>query len=326
MTTITIGAIGDLLMKNPIIDSARTGHNNRYSFGPIFAGVAPYLRNNDLLIGNLETTFSGTPWFGGNPNRIGRYERRNMHTGNPLFNCPDELAATLRQTGFDVMTTANNHCADGGMYGLDRTLGILDRHGIKHTGTARSLRESQRLLVVRVKGIRVGILSYTYGTNRMPVSKKYKVNLIEPKKIVADIARIKKISDLVIVCLHFGREYRRMYNAEQRNLVNLCFKHGANAILGAHPHVLQPVVTKRIKDKYGVVKTRVAAYSLGNFLSPRLYNRIDTIRAMILKLNITKDAKGRTDITRVGRIPTIARSAKHGGRKVFRLTTEFGRR
>ncbi|MGO4376435.1 CapA family protein, partial [Paenibacillus sp. MCAF20] len=144
---------------------------------PIFAGVAPQLRNNDLLIGNLETTFSGTPGFGSNPNRVGRYELRNKRTGNPLFNCPDELASTLKKTGFHVMTTANNHCADGGMYGLNRTLGILDSLGIKHTGTARSLEESRGQLIMHVKGIDIGILSYTYGTNRMPVSQPHKVNL-----------------------------------------------------------------------------------------------------------------------------------------------------
>lgn len=327
MTTITIGAIGDLLMKNPIIDSARIGRTNRYAFGPIFAGVAPQLRNNDLLIGNLETTFSGTPWFGSNPNRVGRYELRNKRTGNPLFNCPDELASTLKKTGFHVMTTANNHCADGGMYGLNRTLGILDSLGIKHTGTARSLEESRGQLIMYVKGIDIGILSYTYGTNRMPVSQPHKVNLIEPRRIAADIDRIRRKSDFVIVCLHFGTEYRTRQNAEQRRLVALCFKHGANVVLGAHPHVLQPVVTSKVRDKYGVVKTRVAAYSLGNFLSHKLHNRIDTIRAMILKLTITKDAKGSTDIVRVGRIPTIARSFKQNGQKTFRLVTESrGRR
>ncbi|WP_419872761.1 CapA family protein [Candidatus Pristimantibacillus sp. PTI5] len=326
MTTITIGAVGDLLMKNRIIDSARISKNNQYSFGPIFAGVARHLKNNDLLIGNLETTFSGTPWFGSNPNRLGRYERRSKRTGYPMFNCPDELASTLKHTGFDVMTTANNHCADGGEYGIKRTLNVLDRHGLKHTGTARSLNEAKRLLIMRVKGIDIGILSYTYGTNRMPVAKSYQVNRLHSKKIAADINRIKKKCDFVIVCLHFGREFHLKQNKAQKRLVDLCFRHGANAILGAHPHVLQPVVTRKVKDKYGVTKTRVAAYSLGNFLSSKLFNNIETIRAMILKLTITKNSKGSTDIKSVSRIRTVTKYSKPGGKPTYRLVPVTRRR
>lgn len=202
MATITLAAVGDLLMKGVIIESARRTDRGRkkesYAFGPIFAKVAPYLRKADLTIGNLETTFSGPRWFEQGAGKRYKYERKSRF-GNPMFNCPDELAATLKQAGFDVLTTANNHSMDGGPFGLKRTLRILDKHGLRHTGTARSREESGRLLIVDAGGIKLGILAYTRGTNSLPVPEPWSVNRIGSKRILADMKRLKEHVDAVIV-------------------------------------------------------------------------------------------------------------------------------
>ncbi|CAN7747944.1 CapA family protein [Paenibacillus sp. LjRoot56] len=311
MIKITIAAVGDLLMKSEIIASAK--RSSGYTFSPIFEKVKPYLKKHDLTIGNLETTFSGKRKLGvigSHPKCNCPRERRNPKTGFPLFNCPDALASTLRNVGFHVLTTANNHCMDGGVTGLKRTLNVLDKQGLKHTGTFRSIQESKRHLIMRVKGVNIGILSYTKGTNSIQVPNRWLVNLIDQKKMIADIREMKNKTDFIVVYLHFGREYRPFPGKNQKQLMHLLFKQGVNVVLGAHPHLLYPVTQAKVKDIYGQVRNRVAAPSLGNFVSTRLIRNNNTIRGMILSLTLSKNERGITDILKIDRIPTIVERRK----------------
>lgn len=320
MIKIRIAAVGDLLMKSEIIASAK--QSDGFKFEPIFDKVKPYLKRQDITIGNLETTFSGKRYLGAirrDPTCNCPKERRHPRTGNPVFSCPDELASTLKNTGFHVLTTANNHCMDGGVTGLKRTLNVLDKKGLKHTGTFRSLEESNRYLILRVKGVNIGVLSYTKGTNSIPVPKPWLVNRIDIKKIVADIRKLKNKTDFLIVCLHFGQEYKSSPSKNQKQLMHLLFKQGVNMVLGAHPHVLHPVITYKVKDIDGHVRNRVAASSLGNFVSTRLKKNSNTTRGMILALTLMKNDRGITDISKVDRIPTIVQRKKEKGRTVFRV-------
>ncbi|WP_064745661.1 CapA family protein [Paenibacillus sp. UNC451MF] len=314
-TDITIAAVGDFLMKYRIIGTARVTGEKRYSFDEIFEPVASYLRDADLTIGNLETTFSGT--------EIGyTVSRRSAKTGWPLFNCPDSFAGTLKRLGFDVLTTANNHCMDCGINGLKRTLRILDSKGLAHTGTYRTHNESQQLLIKNVKGIKIGVLSYTKTTNRIPVpsDQAWAVNLIRPGKIIADLKRLKaKGVDLAIVCMHFGREYSKYPNEEQKKYYRLLFKHGADIILGAHSHVIQPALFYESRDIHGVKRKRYATYSLGNFISTRLYRNDHTLTGLINKIHIRKNDDGTVQILNAEFIPTWVRSIKVGGRSAFRI-------
>jgi poly-gamma-glutamate capsule biosynthesis protein CapA/YwtB (metallophosphatase superfamily) len=297
MTTIKIAAVGDILMWQKQIASAKLPPKNRYSFTSMFKEVAPYLRNADLTIGNLETTLSG---------REANYQKRHPRTNYPMFNCPDELAAALKKVGFHVLTTANNHCMDRGSKGLVRTLEILDRHGLKHTGTYRSQAASQQFLIKNVRGIRIGILSYTYGTNFIPVPKNrsWSVNRIREEKIIRDINRLRaKQVDLVVVCLHFGQEFHRNPSLKQKRLVTTLFNHGADLILGAHPHVLQPIVIRLAKGKNQAGKKKVAVYSMGNFISDKMWNNNHTLTGAIVNIHVKKEG-GKTQITGVRTIPT----------------------
>ncbi|MDG0792968.1 CapA family protein [Cohnella ginsengisoli] len=300
MTTITMAAVGDLLMKkNMIASAAREG-----GFSPIFYRVKPYLRKADFTIGNLETTFSGSR-FKGKPGKL-------------LFSSPDAFAATLRSLGFDVLSTANNHCMDGTSAGLKRTLNVLDRHGLRHTGTYRFRGESRRKLIVNVKGIRIGILSYTYGTNGIRVPVPWMVNRIARHKIAADVRSLKRAADLIVACLHFGKEFHSRPSRGQVRLMHQLFRNGVNVVLGAHPHVLHPVKMYKVKDRDGRVRNRVAASSLGNFVSTELPQHTARLRGAILKLTITKNAKGETDVRKISSVPTrILQNV--GPKRVYRV-------
>jgi len=311
--SITIAAVGDILMWGTQITSAKVPKTNRYSFSPMFKEVVPYLKKADLAIGNLETTFSG---------RESQYQKRNPRTTYPMFNCPDELATTLKKAGFHVLTTANNHCMDRGIKGLKRTISVLDRHGIAHTGTFSTYKASKKLLIKNVKGVKVGILAYTYGTNFIPVpkGKSWAVNLINEQKIISDMKRLKrKKADAIIVCLHFGREFHRFASEKQKNLVEKLFAHGADIILGAHPHVLQPIVYKKVKAKDNSRKKRVAIYSLGNFISDMMRNNMHTVSAAILYVTVHKNSRGKVVISNVKSVPTWVQRIKKNNNMRFRV-------
>lgn len=325
-TDITIAAVGDFLVKTRVINSARVSGERGYVFDKIFEPIASYLRDADFTIGNLETNFGGT----GSENKpsqktidaVYSVVKRHPKTGWPMFNCPDQFAGTLKNLGFDVLTTANNHCMDCGIGGLKRTLKVLDSNGLAHTGTYRSHSESQQYLIKEVNGIRIGVLAYTKTTNKIPVPSEYAwaVNLIAPSKIIADIKKVKaQGADLVIVCMHFGREYGMFPNDQQKELVPLLFRNGADIILGAHSHVIQPALFYKVKDVTGVSKQRFAIYSLGNFISTRLYWNDHTLTGLITRIHIRKNDDGTTQIMHAEFIPTWVRITKSGGRSVFRV-------
>lgn len=286
---IEIAAVGDILMWQKQISSAKIPNQNQYTFDSMFQHVAPYLKKADLTIANLETTFSG---------RETTYQTHHRKTGYPMLNCPDELASTLKRSGFDVLTTANNHCMDRGVRGLKRTLNILDRHGIAHTGTFSTKDAAGNGLIQEVKGIRVGILAYTYGTNHIPVpsDQPWLVNRIHESKIIREIRALKqRQADLVIAALHFGKEFYRYPDPKQTELVAKLMANGADIILGAHPHVLQPIVFRN---------NRFAIYSLGNFISEKMWNIQHTLSSIILYLTVEKNDQGVTRVTGYRYIPT----------------------
>ncbi|MBP1966308.1 CapA family protein [Paenibacillus aceris] len=311
MVQVTIAAVGDLLMKSEIIAASK--QTNGHAFDPIFEEVAPILKAHDLTLGNLETTFSGERQLGApgiRPKCNCPRERRNPRTGLPVFNCPDELAGTLKKAGFHVLTTANNHCMDGGTRGVKRTLQVLDAHNLHHTGTARSAAEAKRPLIVEIKGVRIGIVAYTERTNAIPVPKPWFVNRFNAGQMAADIREMRDRADFIIACLHFGKEYRSSPDQSQKKWMRFLFRQGVNVVLGAHPHVLHPVTQTVMKDKYGQERTRVAASSLGNFVSTKLNKGSNTVRGMILSLTLSKNENGQTDISGVEGIPTLVERRK----------------
>ena len=311
--SVTIAAVGDILMWKSQIDAARQNGSDVYSFAGVFAPVASILQSADFTIGNLETTFSGSA----QPFQIG-----SARTGFPRFNCPDQLALDLRDAGFDLLTTANNHCLDGGWTGLCRTLDVLDRSQLAHTGTYRTREESLQPFITEKNGIRIGVLAYTYGTNkqRIPLAKPWMVNLLQPDRITAEIASLRPQVDFLIVCLHFGVEFRYRPTLNQRRLVQSLLEAGSDVILGAHPHVLQPIVTPRIPTGGGSYRQTVAAYSLGNFTSARMLGIRQSQCGTILLITAEKDeSQQAVVIPAISAVPTYCQRIAGKGQSRFRV-------
>ena len=139
--------VGDVMQHGPQIDGAYNKKLDRYEYENSFNYIQPIIQSVDIAVANLEVTHAGKPY-----------------KGYPQFSAPDELSAALQKTGFDVILTANNHSCDGGGKGVTRTLDVLDKLGILHTGTFRSKKErdANYPLIVNKNGIKVAFLYYSY--------------------------------------------------------------------------------------------------------------------------------------------------------------------
>lgn len=298
---LVITAVGDIMMHDMQINAGYRSRN-KYDFFAFFARVKPLLDASDLVVGNLETPMAG---------------KDAGYSGYPYFNAPEALAANLKDAGFDMLTTANNHALDQGRQGLKSTLNFLDQAGLLHTGTARSPEEQQKIMITETKGVKLAFLAYTYGTNGVALAKNYRysVNYIDEDAIKKDIGRARELgAQLVIVSLHFGQEYETAPDAEQESLVRSLLASGADIILGHHSHVLQPVFWQK-----GVLPapSRFAAYSLGNFISAQ--EGLERNTSILLNLYIGIDDAGKARLRKAGYIPIATRRFKENGATRFEV-------
>jgi poly-gamma-glutamate synthesis protein (capsule biosynthesis protein) len=291
--TLRIAIVGDLMCHSTQYLSARTTAG--YDFRPAFEAVKPYLTSADLAFGNLETVTAG---------------ESETFSGYPMFNTPVAYLDALADAGFDVITTANNHSLDRRFPGVERTIQALDARNLLHTGTARSQEERDRPLIVTAKGLRLGVLAYTYGTNGipMPAGKPFAVNLIDTLAMAADIRRSRTAgAEAIAVFLHWGQEYQRQPNPAQLALAGFLARQGVQLILGSHPHVVQPA------DWLGEPgQSPFVIYSLGNFFSGQ--RRPFTDAGIILELSLFRNREtGEVRTGEVRFIPTYV-STRNGYR------------
>jgi poly-gamma-glutamate capsule biosynthesis protein CapA/YwtB (metallophosphatase superfamily) len=283
--SVTVMAVGDIMTHQSNIKGAWSPKIGGYDFAPYFEYVAPLFKQADWVLGNLETRLAGG---------------ETGYTGYPLFNAPEELARDLRQAGFTYLSTANNHCLDRGLQGVTRTNRVLSEAGLVQSGTSSSPEEREKICFLEKNGIKTAILAYTYGTNGIPIpaGKKWAVNLIDPELMIDDINRAgTQGADFVICFLHFGDEYVRRPNARQEALVRTLFEHGADIVLGSHPHVVQPYQHMKSDQGDGLV-----IYSMGNFIANQMKKYTDL--GVIFTFRLTKDSAGRTSINEVDAWPT----------------------
>ncbi|MGF7185413.1 poly-gamma-glutamate synthesis protein (capsule biosynthesis protein) [Desulfitispora alkaliphila] len=301
---ILIAAVGDIMGHMPQVYASKDWETGEYDFKDNYKEVKPIFEQADLTIGNLETTLAGSD---------------RGYTGFPMFNTPSVLARDLAWAGFDILSTANNHSLDRGASGLERTLNKLDKYELIGVGTHRSQKEREQITVVDVQGIDIALLAYTYGTNGIPIptGREYLVNLIDEEVIKRDIEKAKERSDVVVVCMHWGDEYQRLPNANQKYLAEKLVKWGADVILGSHPHVIQPYEYIRIENQEEV-REGVVIYSMGNFISNQRREYRDT--GIIFQVELIKDLNnGNVSIGKVDWVTTWVRKFYENNKWNYRI-------
>ncbi len=297
-----IALAGDIMVHSDQLAYAYDRQTGTYSFAGVFDEVAQYLGAADITIANLETTLAG---------------RDRGYSGYPKFNSPEEILLSLREAGVDVLTTANNHSMDRGEYGVLKTIEHLDKAGILHTGTFASADSRREPLIIDVKGIRLGILSYTYGTNGLPVpwGREYLVNLLDIQQVKQDITVMReKGADLIIVSPHYGVEYRRTPGERERQMVEELFQAGADIVAGSHTHVIQPMAVREPEREGGLF----VAYSLGNFVSGQKGRYRDT--GVIVTLTVQKEpVTGKIQLDSAEYVPVWVHRYRDNGRMKSRV-------
>jgi poly-gamma-glutamate capsule biosynthesis protein CapA/YwtB (metallophosphatase superfamily) len=284
--TIKLIFAGDLMGHMPWINSGL--HNGNYDYDTTYRYIKPYIESADYAIVNLETTLNGPPY-----------------SGYPMFTSPDALARDAKEAGFDFMTLANNHCNDRGNKGITRTNYVLDSLNIPHTGSFIDTAQYENTYppVVDVRGVKIAILNYTYGTNGLTVYPPNVVNIIDSTSILDGIKKAKaKKPDMIISVVHWGNEYQTKEGEWQNRFAKLMAANGVDLIFGAHPHVVQPIrVLPSAKDSSQKVPV---FYSCGNFISNQ--DEINRDGGIFAEVTITK-VEGKTWISDFAYLPFYIR-------------------
>lgn len=247
--TITISAIGDMLIHSSVYEDAET--DGVYNFYPMLKNVAPYLSEATITFANQETM------IGGVEHGLSNY---------PSFNSPVEAGEVLKEVGVDIVSIANNHTLDRGEAVIQSSINHWNEMEMPYVGAYTNQEDKGEIRVIDTEeGISVAFLAYTYGTNGIPVpeGKEYLVNLIDQENIKEEIKRAKEVADVIMLSLHFGTEYEPYPNDEQKELAQFAADEGVHAVIGHHPHVLQPI--EWVEGIEG--NETLVIYSLGNFLS-----------------------------------------------------------
>ncbi len=251
-STLELIMVGDVLLHTPVIDSGRLP-DDTYNYDHLFSHVKERIEQADVAIVNQEVILGGT--------ELGL-------SGYPCFNGPHEVADALADSGFDVVLHATNHALDQGEKGVRSCLTYwqdtypqIQIAGIYESEEA----QDNRIAFIEKNGIKVAILNYTYGTNgiSIPDAAPYLVNLLDREQIERDVNKAKKMADFVVVCPHWGTEYRHTPDDNQRKWAVFFADMGVDLVIGTHPHVIEPV---HWVEGAGGHRTLVY-YSLGNFVN-----------------------------------------------------------
>lgn len=294
-TQVKILAMGDMIFHQPIVKNYRTGET--YDFTPIFSNISEDINGVDLAIANFE----------------GSVNSNRKLSGFPMFNFPKESIYSLKNAGFDILSTANNHSLDAGLDGVAETISHIKESGMESFGTLTQ--DCEKGIVVEKNGIKIGLISFTDTLNGMDSlmrNKEYSVNTFS-QDVAGDIKNLKDKSDIVIVYPHWGNEYQHHPSERQIFLKEKLHEYGADIILGSHPHVLQRYEVEEIN-----YKKLFTIYSMGNALSNQ---RVENLKksgvdtGALVKLEIEKDnVSGVTSLKSYEVQPTYVNRYRANGR------------
>jgi poly-gamma-glutamate synthesis protein (capsule biosynthesis protein) len=274
---ITIVAVGDVMFGRYRAGGGRDAipADRRDLFG----AVAPAIRAADFAIANLETPILRRP-----PHRCpaGTPRPRRRFVATPA------QVATLARAGFDAVVLANNHADDMGDAGTTETGAVLGELGLRDVGRARAAgddRPAIRVETVDVRGWRVGVIAATTVRNRSQRPGAPVLPFAAPDRVAADviaaIAAARPDHDAIVVSLHWGIEGAHRPSPWQVDAARAIVDAGADAVIGHHPHVVQPI------ERY---RGAVIAYSLGNFLFDNTGARAR--RGGVLELTLRRGSRG----------------------------------
>lgn len=274
---VTFIFAGDIMGHSPQFQAAYNPKNNCFNYDICFKNVKPYIQSADFALANLEVPIAGKPY-----------------SGYPNFSSPDALLDAIKNAGFNILQTANNHALDRNRSGLERTIFQLEKRKLFHLGSYYNeiQRDSTYPLILNSKGIRIALLNCTYGTNDRKPSGLTLVNYLDTIQILQDIEKARKLgAEFQIMTVHWGTEYELQSNEIQYKYAQFFVNHGINLVIGSHPHVVQNAENLIAKDSLSVP----VFYSLGNYLSNQ--RNLNSNGGIMVKVQISSKTKRITTIS-----------------------------
>jgi len=254
--SVKILFVGDMMFDRYI--RTAVGKYGKGDYDYILEPVKNMLAGYDLVVGNLEG-----PITDGRSSSIGTEmnEKRNL-----VFTFDPAVAKTLAGNNIKLVNLGNNHILNQGEAGLAQTKKYLNEAGVGHFGDTGD--GEQEFLIREINGIKAGFVNYNYS-----IAGSF-------EKAIEDAKSTKKKSDVVIVCPHWGTEYKTGDPGNQtRELARKFIDAGADAVIGTHPHVVQT------NEEY---KSKKIYYSLGNFVFDQYFQK-ETMEGLGVELTINPD-------------------------------------
>ena len=238
-------AVGDVIFGRGVQKILDEKKDREHPFRPL----AKLYAQVDFTFANLENPF----FSGSKPNVTPPGKVYAVLRARP------EHATTLAKYGFTAVNLANNHAMDQGALGLQETIRTLDAQGIAHVGAGMSLDEAWKPMIVDVRGLKIAFVgaSYTSRNDLDPSWKKHVARIEDEQRLAAACKAAREEAHFVVVTFHAGDEHKLVPNAQQRTFARAAVRAGADIVLGAHPHVVQPA--EKIDGKW-------VFFSLGNFI------------------------------------------------------------
>ncbi|MGN0518947.1 MAG: CapA family protein [Acutalibacteraceae bacterium] len=308
--SVSLAFIGDMILLQDQVIYGLDGKTGEYNFDDVFEYAKSYLTDADYAIGVFEGPAAGAD---------AGYSTSNFDDHIPLYlNYPDSFAQAVKNSGIDLVTTANNHVLDKGREGALRTLDVLDSIGLEHVGSYRNEEEKNTVKVIKIKDITCAVLAYTYGSNYhtddyfMEEDTTLTSLICSPdseyfdeckRNVYADFERAKQTNaDLIIVLPHMGTQFEHTTDDFQNTWNGIFAEAGADIILGDHSHAVQPVEYMTTNGH-----TTAIVNCPGNFAN--IYCEYDGDATALVKVYIDKDSK---EVNAISVVPMYTQSQNSG--------------
>lgn len=254
----TLLFLGDMMFDRGVESSVNK--NFEGDFSKLFDNVEE-IKGADILFANLEGPVS---------------DKGNNVGSKFSFEMNPNILPVIKEAGFDIVSFANNHVGDWNIAAFKDTLSRLETESIPQTGAGLNKAEAEIPVIIERNGINFGFLGISdVGPAWMQAKENSPgILLASDPRLPEIIQNAKNNSDVLIISIHWGDEYKKVHNTRQENLAKTMIDNGADLIIGHHPHVIQDI---------GEYKGKPIVYSLGNFIFDQYFSK-DTMKGMAFEV------------------------------------------
>lgn len=298
----TIRSLGEIAIQDNLLKAALQ-EDGSYDFSKMFENISAVIGDADYTVADVEGTLGDTAGF----------------SGGSLMRTPSALLSTLKASGVDMLTVANDHALDGLFEELIATMNNIKAAGMDYVGGATSADEKASPKIVDINGIKVGFLAYTESVNGMQkksdsAATAYGVNLISKNTSPAtDVQNLRNAgAEVIVTYMSWGEMLNRGATNNQKIFAKALVQAGVDVIIGYNPHVLQPIMWLEA----GGHKT-LCLFSAGNFLSDVRSQYADSGVIFEFTIQEKADLSG-FEITNPTYIPTFVWRSEADGKFDYR--------